>query len=65
MHASIDRFFASFQKIRFPSVRLILPVGRIYETTFYALIFFTFKQHLYKSANNVEKSRNKITYHRN
>lgn len=63
MHASIDRFFASFQKIHFPSVPLILPVGSIYESTFYVLIFFAFKQDLYESVNDsVEKSRNKITY---
>lgn len=65
MHASIDRFFASFQTIHFPSVQLILPVGCIYESTYYVLIFFTFKQDLYKSVNNVEKSQNKITYRRN
>lgn len=65
MHASIDRFFASFQKIHFPSVQLTLPVGCIYESTYYVLIFFTFKQDLYKSVNNVEKSQNKITYRRN
>lgn len=52
MHASIDRFFASFQKIHFPSVQLILPVGCIYESTFYVLILFTFKQDFYESANN-------------
>lgn len=64
MHASIDRFFASFQKIHFPSVQLILPVGSIYETsTFYVLIFFPFKQDSYKSVNDsVEKSQNEITY---
>lgn len=59
MHASIDRFFASFQKTHFPSVQLILPVGCIYESTFYALIFFTFEQDFYKSANNKARLKNR------
>lgn len=65
MHASIDRLFASFQKIHPPSVQLILPVGCIYESTFHVLIFSTFKEDLYRSVDNVEKSQNKITYDRN